>query len=190
MDFKRLIAEEGAKFDELHAQIGRTFAVRDRDAKHLEAWKRACAECHAYSSRLDPFFNRACAEDSYRDRELIEFAICFLEVDPMFFRSGYLKQTVITRLKRSDLREGDRSRLRQVVWDAVDRRGTREFKYYCRLAVVLADDTLLKHLETARLEPGTARASRAAMMLKHVSQGLGKHNKPLQPIARANARSG
>jgi len=184
MDFRRLIIEESSKLEELHAEIHRAVALRDRDVVHRRAWEQACKEFHSYSSSLDTFFERACDDDRYSDRDLIEFAICFLEVDPMFFRSGYLKQIVITRLKRSELREGDKSRLRGVVWDAVNRRGTREFKYYCRMATKLADDVLVKQLEGARLEEGSARASRASMMLDHVSQSLGKHNRPLHAIAR------
>jgi len=177
MDFRRLIIEESAKLQALHAQIHRTFALRDRDEKHWQEWKQACHGFHAYSSALDPYFKLACEESRYSKRDLIEFAICFLEVDPMFFRSGYLKQIVITRLKRSELREGDKSRLRGVVWDAINRRGTREFKYYCRLATMLVDDALVAQLEEARREAGSARSSRASMMLKHLNQRLEIRNK-------------
>jgi hypothetical protein len=184
MDFRRLILEDSAKLKELHTQIHRTVVLRDRDAGHRWAWEQACRDYHSYSSPLDPYFERACTQGCYSDRDLIEFAVSFLELDPLFFRSGYLKQIVITRLKRSELREGDKSRLRGVVWDAVNRRGTREFKYYCRLAVTLADDMLIRHLEAARQEVGSARASRASMMLRHVKPDVGKPNQPSPPSAR------
>jgi len=38
------------------------------------------------------------------DRDLIGIVVCFLEVDPHFVRSGYLKQDLLTRIKRSELR--------------------------------------------------------------------------------------
>ena len=177
MDFRRLILAESAKLVQLHAEVHRAAALRDRDASHRRDWEQACRGFHSYTSPLSTYFERACVEPCYCDRDLIEFAVCFLEVDPMFFRSGYLKQIVITRLKRSELREGDKSRLRGVVWDAVNCRGTREFRYYCHLAGALADNTLVTRLEAARQELGSARASRAAMMLEHVHQRLGK---PLQ----------
>jgi hypothetical protein len=189
MDFERLIRDETVKIESLHAEVHRTVVLRDRDASHRRAWEQACHAFHTYSSPLDAYFEQACDAEKYSDRKLIEFAICFLEVDPIFFRSGYLKQIVITRLKRSELREGDKSRLRGVVWDAVNRRGTREFKYYCRLAAILADDTLLKQLKAATLEGDPSRASRASLMLEQVTQSLRKHTKPLKSDARKNSRA-
>jgi phage-related minor tail protein len=54
--------------------------------------------------------------------------------------------------------------------DAVDRRGTREFKYYCRLAAVIADEDLVSALERASESAGGAVASRAKRMLGVIRQ--------------------
>jgi hypothetical protein len=124
MDFTHLIESEGAKLEELHAAINRTVVHRDRDQRSRREWEAACAAFHNYVLPLDRYLEPACDEDRYTDRELLEFAIRFLELDPWFFRSGYLKQILITRLKRSDLDVSAKERLRRVLIDAVNRRGT------------------------------------------------------------------
>lgn len=170
VDFTELIAEEGAKLRGLHAQVHRTFLHRDSDAKSRLEWERACDAFHSYISRLNPYIERACKKVRYADKNLLEFVVCFLEVDPWFFRSGYLKQIFLTRLKRSDLNEATKGRLRSVLLDAVNRRGTREFKYYCRLAAVIGDEGLVAALEKASDDSDCAVANRAKLMLGTIRQ--------------------
>jgi len=170
VDFSALITEESAKREVLHEAINRTLAHRDRDGSSKQAWKRACEAFRSYVSPLDPFLKRACEEQRYVDKELLEFVVCFFEVDPWFFRSGYLKQMLLTRLKRSELGAQNKRRLRAVLLDAVDRRGTREFKYYCRLAAAIADAGLVSALEDVSGREGDQRASRAKLMLDTIRQ--------------------
>jgi hypothetical protein len=176
VDLTKLIAEEGAKLGELHAQVRRLFLRqdRDRDVKAHLAWEDACAAFHSYVSRLEPYIERACKhkEVRYVNKNLLEFVVCFLEVDPWFNNSGYLKQIFLTRLKRSDLDEATKGRLRMVLLDAVDRRGTREFKYYCRLAAVIGDEDLVSALEKASENTDGAVASRARFMLSTIRQRI------------------
>jgi hypothetical protein len=49
------------------------------------------------------------------DPEAVEVAVVFLEADPMCFRSGYDKDTLMRRLSHLDLPEKTRHRLRNVV---------------------------------------------------------------------------
>lgn len=170
MDFENLIKTESAKLRELHAEIHRTFERRDRDKRSWNEWSDACKAYHSYVSALDSYLQRACNDDCYVDRDLIEFVVCFLEADAWFFRSGYLKQILLTRLKRSYLNESTKSRLRRVLVDAVNRRGTREFKYYCRLAAVISNEHLISELESALAGKELARSNRARIMIQHISQ--------------------
>lgn len=174
VDFTQLIAEEGARLGELHARVHRTFLRRDRDAKSRLDWERACDEFHSYGSRMDSYIERACKQSRYSEKKLLEFVVCFLEVDPWFFRSGYLKQIFLTRLKRSDLDEATKGRLRGVLLDIVDRRGTREFKHYCRLAAVIADESLISALEGKSESADGAVAIRARLMLGVILQRRGR----------------
>ena len=173
VDFTELIAEEGAKLGELHAQVHRTFSRRDRDSKSHVEWERACYAFRSYVSPMDSYIERARRKARYSER-LLEFVVCFLEVDPWFFGSGYLKENFLTRLKQSDLDEATKGRLRRVLLDAVDRRGTREFKRYCRLAAVIGDEDLVSALEKASENTDGAVASRAKFMLGRIHQRQGE----------------
>jgi hypothetical protein len=170
VDFAALIKEEAVKLEALHGAIHRTLMYRERDAKSRREWEQACDAFHSYVSTLDPFLERACEDERYADKDLLEFAVCFLEVDPWFFRSGYLKQILLTRLKRSELGLQNKRRLRAVLLDAVDRRGTREFKYYCRLAAAIADRGLVAALEKTGAGTDDARSNRARLMLATIRQ--------------------
>lgn len=86
------------------------------------------------------------------DAHGLNLAVDFLEVDPWFFRSGYLKHRLIFGITRLELDESVRSRLSNVVLAAVDRRNRVEFRAYCRLARAVRsvdlDDALQERLES------------------------------------------
>jgi hypothetical protein len=110
---------------------------------------------------------RCYAEEFAGAPELVNFAVEFLELDPLFFRSGYLKETFLDQLKVAPLTEADKTRLREVLIDAVLRRGRREFRRYCRLAVVLQSAELLEKVrELAQSSEHDVR-SRARLMLSY-----------------------
>jgi hypothetical protein len=164
------IAAAAVRLEALHAEVGRTAKTRDRDAVSHREWRQACDAYHSFESPLDPYIRQACEDSLYTDKNLIEFVVCFLEVDPRFFRSGYLKQMFITRLKRSELDEATKRRLRIVLLDAVARRGSREFKHYCRLASVIADHGVVVALESATRAGEGPAESRAKLMLSAIKQ--------------------
>lgn len=64
----------------------------------------------------------------------LESVICFLEADPLFFRTGYEKAMLIRAIKPSMLTPSDIRRLQNVVLSLVDRRDERDFRAFCRLA--------------------------------------------------------
>jgi len=183
MDFRKLISDESAKLHELHMAIHRTVVHRDRNVHSHREWHEACRAFHEYVSEMDGYIERACVERQYNDGAMLEFVICFLEVNAWFFRSGYLKQIFLARLKRSILDAKAKQRLTQVLVDSVNRRGTREFRDYCRVAVKLATPELIAELEMARSGDDRARASRAAMMLTYIYKHSGSdHEQSKQRI--------
>jgi hypothetical protein len=97
----------------------------------LDAFWAACL--HAWPSP-DPQYLDRLNEGHHPD---IERAIAFLEADPWFFRSGYLKQALLTRLKRVPLSRDQAQRLRAVLLNLIDTRDRHEFRYYCHLARAL-----------------------------------------------------
>lgn len=61
-------------------------------------------------------------------------AVEFLEADPWFHSSGYIKAKLIKFINRQELKPDWVRRLQKVVIASVDREDRREFRSYCRLA--------------------------------------------------------
>ncbi len=99
-------------------------------------------------------------------RRSIETAIEFLEADPWFNGSGYVKEDLIRFVKRLPLDPEQSARLRQVVLNVVDGRDRREFRHYCRLALWVFDSDLLQELETRSASPDEGIRRRATWMLE------------------------
>lgn len=171
MSFEDLILSETKTLQSLHEAIHETVIFRDRSPSANEAWRRACENFHSYKSPLDRYIERVFGDTEFKDQETIEFAISFLELDPRFFRSGYIKEAMLQKIGRSELTPKQLTRLRAVLLDAIDRRGGREFRRYCKLAAHICDDNLLTELRSLS-SGGGAAGSRAKMMLRYVEQTM------------------
>ena len=171
MQFEALIVAETEKLRSLHEAINQTVIFRDRSPSSNEAWRRACADFHSYQSRLDPYIERVFNDANFEDQETIEFVISFLELDPRFFRSGYIKEAMLPKIGRAELTSKQLKRLRVVLLDAIDRCGGREFRQYCRLAAHIYDDNLVSELRRVS-SAGDAQGSRSKMMLRYVEEAM------------------
>ncbi len=166
---KDRINREANKIRELYEKVRSTYAHRDTDGLAYLEWQKVCEKFHCYRSSIDEYFERdALARLAEGSPSHVEFAITFLELDPWFFRSGYIKEDFIHRLKRVDLDDMQRKRVLRILVDAVMSRGTREYKRYCRLAIVFATEHLVSELFSIRRlgEPG--QRSRAKLMLQYI----------------------
>ena len=68
------------------------------------------------------------------DADAKESAIKFLEFDPYYYRSGYIKSKLLVRLKNIKLSASEVKRLQKVICNAiVSPQPKCEFKYYARL---------------------------------------------------------
>ena len=169
MSLEDLILSETKKLQSLYGAIHETTNFRDRSRSANEAWRRACNEFHSYESALDMYIERVYGDKEFEDQETIQFVILFLELDPRFFRSGYIKEVMLQKIARAELNSKQLKRLSEVLLDAVDRRGGREFRRYCRLANQVFDDELISELRN-RLSGDRSTASRAKMMLQYLEQ--------------------
>ena len=68
------------------------------------------------------------------DADAKESSIRFLEFDPYYYRSGYIKSKLLVRLKNIKLSASEVKRLQKVICNAiVSQQPKSEFKYYARL---------------------------------------------------------
>jgi hypothetical protein len=71
-------------------------------------------------------------------QHLIEFALTYLEADPMLFRSGYTKRHLLNRLRQCALTSAQSDRLVAVLKRAVvEGTGLEEFGACCRIAAAM-----------------------------------------------------
>lgn len=96
----------------------------------------------------------------------VEDGVLFLETSPRFFRSGYHKATVASRLKSASLTEQQMVRLRQVILAAAgDSRVGPEFNEYARLAIVVGNADFLAEVQKMMRSTDGWRRSRLERIL-------------------------
>jgi len=102
---KKTIRDNAAEIVRLHTRIHETFALRELSSQSRIEWERACAEFHSGYDMLA--FPGGCSGAYERivsgDPEAMEAAICFLELRPYYFRSGYMFEDILRKCNRAPL---------------------------------------------------------------------------------------
>jgi len=100
------IEECAAEIDRLHRRIHETFKLRGDSEEAHEQWLLACAEFHAKGEQLcrdGGFHADLYPQIRAGEPEAVEFALCFLELRPYFFRSGYMWKDILRKCKNAPL---------------------------------------------------------------------------------------
>lgn len=154
-----------------HKAIRLTFECRNRGPKEWKAWKDATSAWHAQRYPTDKLCENAFLADlRASDRQAIEESILYLEVDPWYFRSGYLKERLIRGLKAACLTQPDRMRLRNVILNVAAGKNRREFRDYCSLAAVVGDADLIRLLEDVYPERDQDAKGKFGYLLRYLQQ--------------------
>jgi len=122
-ELKRLIVANAAEIVRLHARVHETERHRSDGTRARAEWTAACAEFHArYNDLAFPGgYHGASARIVAGDPTSVEAAICFLELRPYFFRSGYMYKELLRKIKRAPLSLEQEQRFqvvleRQALW--------------------------------------------------------------------------
>ena len=94
----------------------------------------------------------------------------FLELDPIFHGTGYLKEDLLRYIRHIELSAADTARLQKIVVSVVDRQGRRELREYSRLARKI-DGPALRGELTQRLQSSDPDIRRRA---RWVLEALGQ----------------
>jgi len=124
---KSIIRANSEEIARLHARIHESFSIRDRSPEKRQEWQRACEIFH---SRYDELafpggYNGALERIVAGDPESMEAAICFLEMRPYFFRSGYMFDALLRKTKRAPLSEEQVARLERILQAKADWRAQK-----------------------------------------------------------------
>ena len=141
-DFTNFAAKV-AELNRLHKLINESSELRWRTGKaeDISRWEKAVKDWKEFSGFGYPeikfyFFENQTflAALSSGDADAKESAIKFLEFDPYYYRSGYIKSKLLVRLKNIKLSASEVKRLQKVVCNAIlSPLPKSEFKYYARL---------------------------------------------------------
>lgn len=136
-----MINSNASRLQELYARIHATF----REKPHSPAHHAACEEFRThYDALAFPGGLRLELERLKRlDLEMIEPAVQFLEEDPWYQRSGYIKEEMLRRLKHAPLSRDQRFRLASLVVRSMVGGAARVFIHYSRLAPVLGVSSIV-----------------------------------------------
>ena len=128
-----------AELNRLHRLVDETSELRDTP-EGVARWEKAVKRWGEFSGiyRDEKFYifenDRFLASLSAGEPDAKECAMTFLELDPYYFRSGYMKGKLLIRLKHLELGTSEKERLRKIVVDAIASPMPKcEFKYYARL---------------------------------------------------------
>ena len=168
MNNKRIahILENAAKIQKLYAAIESTAKNKKTAPK---PWEKATQDFHnAYDSLAFPGgLKNSLQLLKEQDPQTVQSAIDFLQADPYFHRSGYIKEKIAGALKQISLSDEQIKQLQGVMLAAIEIEGRREFLEYCRLARKLSNKSFVQKLELIIKEPSSARAlQRATQMMQ------------------------
>ena len=117
-ELRKKMIENAAEINRLHQRIHETYNRREQSDELNEEWSQACSEFHAQYAELclpgglyPAFYERLRAGDP----DTIEVALCFLEVRPYFFRSGYHWKTILQKCKSAPMSGEQSQRFRDLL---------------------------------------------------------------------------
>jgi hypothetical protein len=140
------ILSNAQAINEMHKNIKTTFKKKDENE---QAWADACNKFH---SSYDIFaFPGGLAQGlallKKKDLSIMPIALAYLKADPYFFRSGYIKGKIATQLKKFTFNQDQIKDLQNSIINTLFKPSCPEFKYYCRLAIKVADNEFLTRIQ-------------------------------------------
>ena len=131
-----------AELNRLHKLVHELSDLRLRTGKaeDIERWEKVVKDWKEYSGfgediKFYFFENQTFLTAlSSGETDAKESAIKYLEFDPYYYRSGYIKSKLLVRLKNIKLSASEVKRLQKVICNAIVSQSPKcEFKYYARL---------------------------------------------------------
>ena len=175
-DFTNFTAKV-SELNRLHKSLQELSDLRwhTKKAEDIARWENAVRAWKEYSGFGEDanfyfFENRDfLAALAAGDADAKEYAIKFLEFDPYYYRSGYIKSKLLVRLKNIKLSASEVKRLQKVICNAIVSQLPKcEFKYYARLLKNVGTPELRKKLQNLSVPPVQFQKERLKCCLQEV----------------------
>ncbi|MGZ2412588.1 hypothetical protein ACUXST_002017 [Sphingomonas sp. F9_3S_D5_B_2] len=123
---------------EIHAAFEEVVNRNDESDPRTQRWLKAIkafeeAYPHVYPEDLRLLEQGALPASDVDTTDILDF----LEADPVFFRSGYMKETLLAEVKKRPLDRREIERLQAIIINVVQKPDRREFRRYCRAATAV-----------------------------------------------------
>jgi hypothetical protein len=164
-----ILIKNAEEINRLHKSIHSAFKEKTHGPEH----SKACAVFHENYDRLA--FPGGLAQAMHllkeHDSVTIATAIKFLEIDPMFHRSGYIKEDILRYLKKAQLSKSQIETLERLIIRSIYQGGRREFNSYAKLAGALHTKTVLRTIKK-RLSGNREQIRRAEKMMQMIKSRI------------------
>ena len=145
--------------------------LRDQSPLKRRDWELAAERFLNHSSALDPLIESCSNGDQHSvTPEQREFMFDYIAVDPQFFRSGYIMERILRRVKRLKLAVDEKQIMQKLVLGRVRVRAFRNFRDVCRLIPKIADAGFQTEIEDLMNSHDAATRQRANYALKYFPQ--------------------
>ena len=159
-------AKRGSAVNEAQAEIHAAFKDvvnrNDEGDPRTKRWLEAIKAFGMARSRVYPDDLRLVEQGALPATEVGTADILdFLEADPVFYGSGYMKEELLGALKKRSLQRHEVQRLQAIILHVVHKADRREFRRYCRVATTIDDERFRQELTALEVagDPDVRRRS-------------------------------
>ena len=137
---------------EIHAAFKEVVNRNDESDPRTKRWLEAIKAFGAARSRVYPADLRL-VEQGHVPASQVDTAniLDFLEADPVFFGSGYMKEELLGALKKRPFQPNEVQRLQAIILNVVRKADRREFRRYCRVATKVDDEPFRQELKALEI---------------------------------------
>ena len=116
MNYKETIEVHGREITRLRNRAVQSGTDRDVSPEHRNKWQSAWSDFEANYDGLAFLGGASTAHRRMRagDVDAIEYALCFIEIRPFFFRPGYMYNHFLRILRNCELTSSQRQRYNRV----------------------------------------------------------------------------
>ncbi|MFD2205749.1 hypothetical protein [Kiloniella antarctica] len=140
VDFKEAISNHEIEKTKLRATLAEAHRLKDRSKIHDELFSSAAKRYREFTSIVDDLTNACLKDGIVTDPNLRKFVFDYIQCDPYFYRSGYILEKLLQRIKKLKLSTGEKNKIQVLILHRIETRALRNFRNICRLIPVISDD--------------------------------------------------
>jgi len=138
--YREMIAECEREVNELYATLSQMVERGCKSPSQREQWYRAADAFNNHQSPIYDLIDQCLESGLEHNNDLRCFAFAYIDQDPYFFRSGYILEDLLRRVKKLSLTESEKTSIQRLVLKRIETRALRNFKHICRLIPLANSD--------------------------------------------------